>query len=114
MLKTQLIKKESNNYQNNPAHINVEIKPIINNNISDNIKTLLVKVLKDGEIKPHTHDTLEVFHIIKGSGTVLVNGEYQQFEAGDTIYAPAGIVHGLKNTTEMPVVLLANFPNYKS
>jgi quercetin dioxygenase-like cupin family protein len=89
MLKTQLIKRDNNNYQDNPAHVN-------------------------GEIKPHTHTTLEIFHILEGNGMVLINGEYQKFECGDTIYAPAGVIHGLKNTEKTPVILLANFPNYKS
>jgi quercetin dioxygenase-like cupin family protein len=114
MLKTILIKGCEGDFKANPAHIKVEIKPIVDTNLSQNIKTLVVKVLAQGEIKPHTHDTLEVFHIMQGNGEVLVNDEYQSFTTGDTIYAPAGIIHGLKNTGDQEVLLLANFPNYKS
>ncbi|QOR33708.1 cupin domain-containing protein [Clostridium sp. 'deep sea'] len=114
MLKTQLIKRDYNTYQDNPAHVNVEIKTLVDKTISNNIKTALVKVLENGEIKPHSHETLEIFHILEGNGIVLINGDYQKFECGDTIYAPAGVIHGLKNTEKTPVILLANFPNYKS
>ncbi|GEM_PF-6938084 len=78
---------------------------------SPNLKTAYVRVVPGGEILPHIHNTVEIACMTEGCGEILINGEYVPFKAGDGFYAPAGIVHGLKNTGDKDVVIFANFPN---
>lgn len=101
-------------FQLNPAHHLVYIKPLVTEDISSNIKTTLVQVMPGGQIKPHTHETLEVFYIMSGQGEALINDQWMACGAGDVIYAPAGEVHSLKNTGNSQMELVANFPRYEA
>lgn len=112
MNKTVLKHSSIQEFKLNPAHHLVYIKPLITEEISVNIKTTLVQIMPDGQIKPHTHETLEVFYIISGQGEALINDQWLACGAGDVIYAPAGVVHSIKNTGDQIVELIANFPKY--
>jgi mannose-6-phosphate isomerase-like protein (cupin superfamily) len=41
--------------------------------------------------KPHTRD--EIYVVISGSGTFVLNDERQSFEAGEVLFAAAGVEH---------------------
>jgi len=41
--------------------------------------------------KPHTRD--EIYVVISGSGTFVLNDQRQSFEAGEVIFAAAGVEH---------------------
>jgi quercetin dioxygenase-like cupin family protein len=49
---------------------------------------------------PHSHDTEEVVHFLKGSGYATVGGVEVGFRSGDTLILPAGEVHQLVAETE--------------
>jgi hypothetical protein len=46
----------------------------------------------------HTGEFEEIYYIVKGSGLFQVAGKELGVVPGDTIYAPAGVEHGLQNT----------------
>lgn len=41
--------------------------------------------------QPHTRD--EVYFILAGSGWFVIGEERRRFEAGEVLYAPAGVAH---------------------
>lgn len=41
--------------------------------------------------QPHSRD--EVYVVVQGSGTFLIDDERLKFEVGDFLFAPAGVVH---------------------
>jgi len=69
----------------------------------------LTTVKPGGEILPHTHEVLEVFYVIEGEGSALVNGVRQKAEKGTIIVANAGSEHGIINTGESELVLYCVF-----
>lgn len=63
-----------------------------------------------GEIFPHPHETqTETFYVLSGEALCTINEETRSVGAGHCVVAPAGVIHGLKNTGDQPVELLALF-----
>ncbi|HWO69324.1 MAG TPA: cupin domain-containing protein [Actinomycetota bacterium] len=54
----------------------------------------------------HRHDHEEVFHVLRGRGTVLIGDEEVEIGEGDTVMVPAGELHRPR-AGEEPLVLLA-------
>ncbi len=60
----------------------------------------LLGFLPGQELPMHTHaHEHEVFDVLQGQGTMYLDGEAVELKAGDTIFVPAGVQHGFKNTS---------------
>ena len=84
----------------NPKHRDVYMKHIATSKDNDRVSTHVVTIKPGGEIVPHTHDVVEVFYVLRGEGSALVNGERQKAAKGTVIIAPAGSEHGMINAGE--------------
>jgi quercetin dioxygenase-like cupin family protein len=93
----------------NPMHKDVYIKALTKNDENGRFSSHLVTVKPQGEIVPHTHEVVEVFYIMKGIGSALINGERIKAEQGSVIIAPAGSLHGLINEGNENIELYAVF-----
>ena len=63
---------------------------------------------KDCSIGPHEHhDEEEIFYIIKGTGTVIDNGEEIPVGPGDAVLTGGGTSHSIRNDGEAPLQLVA-------
>ena len=52
-----------------------------------------------GFVPEHVHDQVEeVFYIVRGKGTAIINGEERPVKAGDILVVAPGTTHGLRNT----------------
>lgn len=68
------------------------------------------RIEPDGEIFVHIHDIeSETFYIISGQVECTMGDDKIPFSAGSCGFAPPGVPHGLKNTGDVPVELLAIF-----
>ena len=69
------------------------------------------------EQKAHAHqDEDKIYFVLEGRGTFQVGDEFQELGSGQTIFAPAGSVHGVKNQSGERVTLLVFMtpnPNFK-
>jgi quercetin dioxygenase-like cupin family protein len=92
-----------------PKHIEVYKKDLTNNDENGRLSAHYLHIMPGGEILPHTHDVLEVFYVMSGSGSALINGEYQRATAGSVIIANVGSEHGLKNDGTEIIELYAVF-----
>jgi quercetin dioxygenase-like cupin family protein len=58
----------------------------------------------------HQHnDAFEQYHVLSGSGIFHDNGEDKQIKAGETGLMKPGGIHGIKNTGESEMVIIAFF-----
>jgi len=58
----------------------------------------------------HTHaDQDKLYFVIEGRGEAVLDHETTPVEAGDLILAPAGVLHGMANTSDVPLVVLTLF-----
>jgi quercetin dioxygenase-like cupin family protein len=56
----------------------------------------------------HTHAGMDkVYHVLRGSGRFLLSDREIDMEAGTMLVAPEGVPHGIRNTGEERLVVLA-------
>ena len=61
----------------------------------------LLELPPKGIFPPHTHpDREEIYHILSGSGIVVIGGEEIQATEGQTFYISGDIEHGITNPTD--------------
>ena len=53
---------------------------------------------------PHIGDE-EIYYVISGSGTMMVDGETAELSTGDVVLTKSGSSHGLKNTSDAELVI---------
>lgn len=66
-----------------------------------------VEIAPGGAQAPHAHDPEQVYVVVRGAGRMLVGGEERDLTAGDLALAPGGVVHGIVNTGEEPLVYVS-------
>lgn len=60
------------------------------------------------EHRLHTHEGMDkVYHVLEGSGRFLLEGREVAMEAGVMLVAPEGVPHGIRNTGDGRMVVLA-------
>jgi quercetin dioxygenase-like cupin family protein len=68
--------------------------------------------------KPHTHsDADKIYFVLEGKGLFQIGEEKQTLGVGNTVLAPAGLLHGVENLSEEKLVLLVFMspnPNIKN
>lgn len=56
----------------------------------------------------HAHEGMDkVYHVLRGRGLFLLEGRELPMEAGQLLVAPEGVPHGIRNTGEERLVVLA-------
>jgi mannose-6-phosphate isomerase-like protein (cupin superfamily) len=69
------------------------------------------------EQKAHAHEKEDkVYYVLSGRGTFQVDKEFVELGEQQIVFAPAGSVHGVKNTSEARLTLLVFMtpnPNFK-
>lgn len=56
----------------------------------------------------HAHSDMDkVYQVVEGVGTFLLEGEEIAMHAGMLLVAPAGVPHGIRNTSEARLVVMA-------
>lgn len=69
------------------------------------------KLVAGASIGLHTHETsCEVIYVLKGKGTVLYNGEYEDVSEGLCHYCPKGQSHSLINNSDEDLIFFAVVP----
>ena len=60
------------------------------------------------EHKLHAHSGMDkVYHVLAGSGVFLLAGREEPMEAGMMLIAPEGMMHGIRNTSDERLLVLA-------
>lgn len=72
--------------------------------------------LSIGEIEPggfaeyHAHPVEQVVHVLEGKMQGFIDGEAVSLNAGDWLFIPSGIFHGVKATTYVKLVVIYSPP----
>jgi len=60
------------------------------------------------EHRLHAHEGMDkVYHVLEGSGVFLLDDGEVPMEAGTMLVAPDGVPHGIRNSSEARLVVLA-------
>ncbi|MBI4310354.1 MAG: cupin domain-containing protein [Chloroflexi bacterium] len=87
-------------------------QPLARANLGSTSLTVTQITIPPGSrVRLHTHPGHEeCMVILSGSLTALMAGQEERVSAGDTIIAPADVVHGLRNNSGRPATIFAIFP----
>ena len=56
----------------------------------------------------HAHSGMDkLYHVVEGEGIVLLEGRELPIRAGELVVAPEGVPHGIRNTGESRLLVLA-------
>jgi quercetin dioxygenase-like cupin family protein len=67
------------------------------NTQSKNISMQISEVPVGSEQPIHNHEPEQCYYIIKGKGLMFIEDESKKVAAGDAIYIPSNLKHGIKN-----------------
>ncbi len=60
------------------------------------------------EHRLHTHEGMDkVYHVLEGRGHFVLDGREVAMEAGTMLVAPDGVPHGIRNSSDARLVVLA-------
>ena len=75
---------------------------------SDRIMVGLNSFNPGQEHKLHAHSGMDkVYHVLEGRGVFVLEDREIEMEAGTMLIAPEGVRHGIRNTSEGKLVVLA-------
>lgn len=81
------------------------------NSATQNLSIQISEVPIGSEQPIHDHEPEQCYYIIKGNGLMMIDGESKEVTAGDAIYIPSSLKHGIKNVgNEVLEYLTANAP----
>lgn len=63
----------------------------------------VAEILPGDVFRPHRHPQTEVYLVLGGGGTLLLDGEEKSISDGDVVLVPSGRVHGVHNTGQVPL-----------
>lgn len=73
--------------------------------VQDESLTSLLTVFPNHQMSYHSHnDRKEVWNIVSGNGTVIIDGIENNVQAGDVIEIPSGVQHTIKANTELKII----------
>jgi len=60
------------------------------------------------EHKLHAHEGMDkMYHVLEGTGLFLFEGKEQPMKAGEMLIAPSGVPHGIRNTGQTRLLVIA-------
>jgi mannose-6-phosphate isomerase-like protein (cupin superfamily) len=66
----------------------------------DKLAVTWVEVAPGGKQILHNHPEVQVYVIVAGRGRMLVGEEQKEVSAGELVYVPSGLMHGIENVGE--------------
>lgn len=69
------------------------------------LTTGTAEVAPGGGLNRHRHPPAEVYRILDGQGVTTLDGVEHPVGAGDTVFIPGGVWHGIRNTGDAPLRL---------
>jgi len=104
---TKVLKGADMTWDLMPNHVELYHREIVSAAEADGMgirtsSVLWEKIGVGGQVLPHYHDVVEIIHITVGQVRLLCNGEWRDYEAGDTFQVPAGVVHSVANRGDAP------------
>ena len=77
--------------------------------VSDDVLVKAFALGPGAHLEPHEHaDSTNVFHVLRGTVTVVQGDEEEAVDATGVVYHDRGVVHGARNDTESVAVFTAS------
>lgn len=98
-MKAKFFRCRDISYTDHPKFANVRIALLVSRIDTEAVSVSFLEIAPATEIPIHIHDPqVDSIYIDAGQGQAYVNGAWQEMAAGDYIFVPAGVEHGIRNT----------------
>jgi mannose-6-phosphate isomerase-like protein (cupin superfamily) len=67
------------------------------NSLTQNLSIQISEVPVGSEQPIHNHEPEQCYYIIKGKGLMIIETDSKEVTAGDAVYIPSNLKHGIKN-----------------
>jgi quercetin dioxygenase-like cupin family protein len=92
------------------SYSGVDAQTIVDAQTGVDLEVKSVRIAPRAEIALHTHESsAETFYVLSGEGLICTGDQTQPSHPGMCVHAKPGAVHGVKNTGEEDLRLLAIF-----
>ena len=100
-MKSLFFPRESMDFQPHPKFQGVALAKLVTKELREEIGVSLLAIEPGVEIPVHVHEgEVDSIYVASGSGEAYVNGEWRSVSAGDYIFVPKGVEHGVRNSGE--------------
>ena len=76
---------------------------------TSSLYTGLSELAPGGWLGLHRHTQAEVYHLVEGSGVVVLDGVEHPVAAGSAVFIPGNAEHGIRNTGDGPLLFMYAF-----
>ena len=88
----------------------VDAQTIVDAQTGVDLEVKSIRMAPGAEITLHTHEgSAETFYILSGEGLICTEDQAHPCHSGTCVHARSGVVHGVKNTGQGELRLLAIF-----
>ena len=86
-------------FADHPRFAGVRIATYMTRRHTDRVSVCELEIGPGIEIPVHAHEgEIDSIYAVAGAGEAFVNGAWATLTAGDYIFVPAGVPHGIRNT----------------
>ncbi|QUL99253.1 MAG: cupin domain-containing protein [Candidatus Fermentithermobacillus carboniphilus] len=75
-------------------------------NLLGNVTMGITELVPDDALPGNTHDYLEVFYVVSGTGSLISHGERSRLSPGDLAVIPPGEEHSVENSSTENLIML--------
>ncbi|WP_129113005.1 cupin domain-containing protein [Halegenticoccus tardaugens] len=77
--------------------------------VTDDVLVKAFALAPGASLDPHEHDaSMNVFHVLRGTATVVQDGDEEAVDAPGVVLHERGVTHGARNETDEVVVFTAS------
>ena len=93
-----------------PVRGHLDFRPLVGTSgATDQLVAGVAELEPGGWLGLHRHGPAEVYHVLAGTGTMTAGDATHPLEPGTTVWVPAGLTHGVRNTGGSPLRILYTF-----
>ncbi len=70
---------------------------------TSSLYTGLTELPRSGWLGRHRHTQAEVYHVLEGTGVVVLDGDEHAVTGGSVVFIPGDAEHGIRNTGDEPL-----------
>lgn len=106
---TKFYTKADKHFSDHPKFDGVKIAVFVTGKDTETASVCQLIIEPGIAIPVHTHEPqVDSIFIVSGQGEGFVNGNWQKIQAGDYLFVPSQVEHGIRNSGGEPLVLLVH------
>ncbi len=96
-------------FKDHPKFEGVRIAVLVSSSNTDRVGVSVLEIAPGVAVPGHVHESqVDSIYVLDGQGQALLGGDWQPLSAGDYLFVPPGVEHGVRNTGSGPLLLFVH------